>query len=86
MKGFVYGNYLKRNLVLNAVADVIEMSFKYAISVVFDDILYDINHIIEQLHNKPDGLLFEDAEPTEVCEGYVFTPVCQSFCSGGGGG
>ena len=25
----------------------------------------------------------------EVCEGYVFTPVCQSFCSGGevhGGG
>ena len=21
----------------------------------------------------------------EVCEGYVFTPVCQSFCSGGGG-
>ena len=22
----------------------------------------------------------------EVCEGYVFTPVCQSFCSWGGGG
>ena len=22
----------------------------------------------------------------EVCEGYVFTPVCQSFCSQGGGG
>ena len=22
----------------------------------------------------------------EVCEGYVFTPVCQSFCSRGGGG
>ena len=21
----------------------------------------------------------------EVCEGYVFTPVCQSFCFGGGG-
>ena len=60
------------------------MSFKYAISVVCDDILYDINHIIEQLHNKPDGLLFEDAEPAEVCEGYVFTPVCQSFCSQGG--
>ena len=24
--------------------------------------------------------------PNEVCEGYVFTPVCQSFCSQLGGG
>ena len=33
------------------------MSIKYAVFVVFNDILHDINDKIEQLFHKPDGLL-----------------------------
>ena len=51
------GNDLNWVLVANVIANVIKMSIKYAIFVVFNDILRDINDIIEQLFHKPDGLL-----------------------------
>ena len=51
------GNDLNWVLVANVIANVIKMSIKYAIFVVFNDILHDINDIIEQLFHKPDGLL-----------------------------
>ena len=35
-------------------------------------------HLLDQ-HCLYEGLLLPPAN--EVCEGYVFTPVCQSFCS-----
>ena len=35
---------------------------------------------------KPHRKYFCFSRPQQSCEGYVFTPVCQSFCSQGGGG
>ena len=40
--------FFTRHLVVNDIANVIKISLKYALSVVFNNILHDINDIIEQ--------------------------------------